>query len=88
ELKAKLEEFLHARFYNNPVVRDRTALWQERLKQLFLAYVADPKQLPEEYLRRVDTEGEGMERVICDYVAGMTDRFALRRWEKIVERQG
>lgn len=84
--KKALETFLMANFYNSPQVREKTALWQDRLKNLFLAYQADPKRLPDEYRQRLDTEGEMPERVICDYVAGMTDRYASKQWELLVER--
>ena len=82
--KRELETFLMAHFYQSPQVSEKTALWQERLKNLFLVYQADPKRLPTEYLKRIDTEGETPERVICDYVAGMTDRYASKQWECLV----
>ncbi len=84
EQKARLEDFLHENFYNHPLVREKTKLWQERLKQLFEAYRKDPARLPDDHRARVNTEGETLERVICDYVAGMTDRFATKQWEILV----
>ena len=80
--KAELEAFLHGNFYFNPRVRQHTAVWQARIPQLFRAYQADPRRLPEEHLRRVEAEGEKLERVICDYVAGMTDHYAEEQWTK------
>lgn len=80
--KRELEAFLHQNFYNHPLVRKHTALWQERLKEVFAAYRREPARLPENHLRRVQAEGESPERVICDYVAGMTDRFAELQWER------
>jgi dGTPase len=82
--KRKLEDFLHRKFYNHPIVREKTALWQKRLKQLFGAYQSDPSKLPQDELKRVDSEGETLERIICDYVAGMTDRYAAKQWEALV----
>lgn len=83
ELKKRdLECFLHANFYNHPEVRKHTALWQERLKEIYAAFRKDLGRLPEDYRKRVDAEGETIERVICDYVAGMTDRFAESQWER------
>jgi len=84
-LKLELEEFLMNHFYYNPRVKERTALWQSRLKQLFHAFQNDPALLPLEAQRRRDG-GEGLERVICDYLAGMTDRFATRQWELIIKK--
>ena len=44
------------------------------LMKLFAEFTRHPNLLPERYSRRI--EQEGLERVVCDYVAGMTDRFA------------
>jgi dGTPase len=82
--KAALETFLHAQFYNSPKVRELTALWEGRLKQLFAAYQDDPRRIPDDYRRRVEQAGETLPRVMCDYVAGMTDRYARRQWELLV----
>jgi dGTPase len=79
--KNALETFLHENFYDHPRVKSKTSLWRRRLKALFNAYRAKPSLLPPDQLRRVEMEGEKLERVICDYVAGMTDRFATRQWE-------
>ncbi|MCW8130590.1 MAG: deoxyguanosinetriphosphate triphosphohydrolase [Planctomycetota bacterium] len=80
--KRDLETFLHSYFYNHAGVRKHTALWQERLKDIYAAYLKDPSRLPPDHVKRVDKEGETIERVICDYVAGMTDRFAETQWER------
>ncbi|MBI3829484.1 MAG: deoxyguanosinetriphosphate triphosphohydrolase [Planctomycetes bacterium] len=80
--KRDLESFLHANFYNHPEVRGHTALWQARLKEIYAAYRKDLARLPDDHRKRVDAEGETIERVICDYVAGMTDRFAEQQWER------
>lgn len=82
--KLALEEFLMANFYQSPRVKEHTALWQARLKQLFEAYRQDPRRLPEDQRKRADAQGEPLDRVICDYVAGMTDRFARKQWDEIV----
>jgi len=79
--KLELETFLMNNFYLSPRVREKTELWQERLKQLFAAYRADPSRLPDDPRQRMEKAGETLDRVICDYVAGMTDRFAARQWE-------
>jgi len=83
--KTLLETFLHQKFYDHPRVKDKTTLWRERLRALFNVYRADPARLPPDHRRRVEMEGEKLERVICDYVAGMTDRYATRQWEELVD---
>jgi dGTPase len=79
--KRELEKFLHQEFYRHRTVRGPVEIWQERLRQLFEAYRTDPRRLPPKWSLRVEAEKEPLERVICDYVAGMTDRFAERMWE-------
>ncbi|MGH9857226.1 MAG: deoxyguanosinetriphosphate triphosphohydrolase, partial [Acidobacteriota bacterium] len=48
---------------------------------LFLAYQQDPALLPSNYQQKAKKEGK--ERIICDYIAGMTDRFAIDEYEKL-----
>jgi dGTPase len=52
--------------------------------ELFRAYAANPRLMGESTQRRL---GEvGLHRAICDYIAGMTDRFALEEYKRICER--
>jgi dGTPase len=81
--KLELETFLMDNFYLNPRVKEKTQLWQTRLKSLFAAYRKDPGKLPEEQRKRVDARTDSLDRVICDYIAGMTDRYAARQWEVV-----
>ena len=53
------------------------------LRDLFQAFVAEPRQLPPHYYE--DVEREGVYRVVCDYIAGMTDRFALDEHRKLFD---
>jgi dGTPase len=60
----------------------RMAVKAERfIADLFSAYVADPEILPAPVQARA--QQEGALRVVCDYIAGMTDRFALEEHEKL-----
>jgi dGTPase len=82
--KLQLEEFLMQNFYHSPQVRQHTSLWQERVKQLFQAYLSDPRKLPAEQRNLAEAGKDSLERVICDYLAGMTDRYARKQWDEIV----
>jgi dGTPase len=53
------------------------------LRDLFQAYVDEPQQLPPHYQERF--EADGLHRVVCDYIAGMTDRFALDEHRKLFD---
>jgi dGTPase len=54
------------------------------IRELFAAYVASPTELPERFALR--TAEQGSERVICDYIAGMTDRFCAREHARLVAK--
>jgi dGTPase len=50
---------------------------------LFQAYMDAPKQIPPSFYTRIATDGQP--RVVCDYIAGMTDRFALDEYQKLFD---
>jgi dGTPase len=77
----ELKRFLRARLYNHPKVREVMDEAGSTLKDLFDAYMDDPSRLPPEHqslVARAESEGgkPARARVVADYVAGMTDRFA------------
>jgi len=73
-LKGELEDFLHRRVYRHHRVMRMAYKGQRMLRQLFEEYCHHPEQLPERYLRRIPPAT--VPRTVCDYLAGMTDRFA------------
>jgi dGTPase len=77
----ELKRFLRAGLYNHPKVKTVMDEAGASLKALFEAYFKDPKRLPAEHqtlVNRAEVEGGigARARVVADYVAGMTDRFA------------
>ena len=81
---AALRKFLYANVYYHPRVAEVNQRACEMLKQVFESYVADPKQLGEIATRRL--EQEGLHRTVCDYVAGMTDRYLIEEHARISAR--
>jgi dGTPase len=73
-LKAELEEFLRRRVYNHYRVQRMAVKGDRIVRQLFAEFCRAPRLLPERYRRRVGDDRP--ERTVCDYVAGMTDRYA------------
>ncbi|HVS11676.1 MAG TPA: deoxyguanosinetriphosphate triphosphohydrolase [Planctomycetota bacterium] len=71
---AELQRFLDARFYKHPHLEELTQHASATLRALFEAYVARPQEMPPWYQKWA--EEVGLPRAVCDYVAGMTDRFA------------
>ena len=86
----ELKRFLRTKLYNHPKVREVMDEARATLRTLFEAYFEDPSRLPPEHqalVARADAEG-GMTaraRVVADYVAGMTDRFAYQERERIAK---
>jgi len=78
-----LREFLYQRVYENPVVNDEFAKAQRIIRELWTRFVADPAWFARE-LGVTPREGETAERAATDFVSGMTDRFALETWERLV----
>ena len=84
----ELKRFLRTRLYNHPKVREVMDEAGTTLKELFEAYMKDPSRLPPEHqglVERAKADGgrSAAARVVADYVAGMTDRFAYQEREKI-----
>jgi dGTPase len=82
---AALKAFLTDRLYHHHRVTRMTQKADRIMSALFEVYMAEPRQLPPHITDRVSEEPEGMARVIADYIAGMTDRFALEEYKKLFD---
>jgi len=82
-LNRELKRFLHADLYRHYKVERMRLKAQLFLTRLFECYHANPTLLPHAYQQRYDQYGQ--ERVICDYIAGMTDRYALDEYKRLFE---
>jgi dGTPase len=81
EMRAKstaLKRFLFANLYRHPQVQSTRARAEQVLRDLFAAYAADSTQLPADFAARPDRE-----RACADYIAGMTDRFAIKEHTRL-----
>jgi dGTPase len=76
-----LRKFLYANVYYHPRVAEVNRRACEMLKAVFESYVADSTQLGDAATKRI--EHEGLHRTICDYVAGMTDRYLIEEYARI-----
>ncbi len=70
-----LRDFLFQNVYLNPVAKGEEAKAKELLIKLFEYYVKYPEKIPDNYKKNI--ESEGVERCVCDFVSGMTDRYAI-----------
>ena len=80
-----LKRFLHKNLYQHPDVKMMTDKAVKVISDLFEAYLNDINLLPKEYLKYnlEKINNKSKERVISDYIAGMTDRFALEEYKKL-----
>jgi len=79
----ELKDFLFTNMYRNYRVVRMGDKAGRILRDLFLSYVGEPLQLPPHYQERIPRDG--MHRVVCDYIAGMTDRFAVDEHRKLFD---
>ncbi len=84
-LNLELKSFLMDNFYRHYRVMRMAAKAHRLLTALFEAYVTEPQQLPLETQRKAREDPEGLHRVVCDYIAGMTDRYALEEYRKLFD---
>ncbi len=77
----ELKAFLKERLYRHPQVLRERRRAEAVLEGLFAAYTRHPEILPREVQARIPEEG--LERAVCDYLAGMTDRFALEAYRQL-----
>ncbi len=76
-----LRAFMFERVYRNPVAKGEESKAKDMLARLFEYYVNHPETLPEDFHPQLSFEG--MERTVCDYIAGMTDNYAVDKFAEI-----
>lgn len=82
EAMRKLRNFMFERVYQNPDAKSEEGKAEMLMVTLYHHYLKNIDVLPPEMLRMID-EGEPRERIVCDYVGAMTDRFAIATYEEL-----
>lgn len=85
EYNRALKAFLLQHFYRQWRVNRMAGKARRILTDLFTVYQQDPHQLPPAVQSQVSAHPDSVERVICDYIAGMTDRFAIQEHQKLFD---
>jgi dGTPase len=83
-LRALRERLFH-RLYRHYRVMRMAVKAEKLITELFQAFIASPEILPDAYQQRI--EPDGLYRVVCDYLAGMTDRYALEEHQRVFDPQ-
>ena len=76
-----LRSFMFDNVYRNPVAKGEESKAKDMLQRLFDYYIAHPEALPEDFHPQLSFDG--MERTVCDYIAGMTDNYAIDKYTEI-----
>ena len=76
-----LRSFMFAHVYRNPVAKGEEKKARAMLQRLFEYYVRHPEALPGDFHPQLSFDG--MERTVCDYIAGMTDKYAVDKYAQL-----
>lgn len=78
----ELRSFMFAHVYKNNVAKEEEVNAKRMIGELFDYYMDNEEALPARYQRMIIEEGEDKDRVICDYISGMTDQYAISKFNQ------
>ncbi len=78
---ADLRGFMFEKVYRNPIAKGQESKAKDMLGKLYEYYCSHPEHLPEDFQPQMSFDG--LERVVCDYIAGMTDKYAVDKFTEI-----
>lgn len=78
-----LRQFMFDNLYSNPHAKAEEVKVYKLITELYNYYVSNPDKLPGNYIRFIEEYNQSKERVVCDYIAGMSDHYAIARFEEI-----
>ena len=81
EATDELHKFLFATVYTNPVAKGEETKAEALLESLYIYFIAKPDKMPQEFKNIIDEEG--VERAVCDYISGMSDRYAISTYRQL-----
>ena len=76
-----LRSFMFERVYRNPVAKGEESKARGMIQRMYEYYVRHPEALPEDFQPQLSFDG--MERTVCDYIAGMTDKYAVDKYTEL-----
>lgn len=78
----QMRQFMFEHVYTNPIAKAEEGKAISMIETLYEYFLKHKDKMPEEMLRLLD-KGEELEKVVCDHISSMTDRFAIARFEEI-----
>ncbi|MDO4619463.1 MAG: deoxyguanosinetriphosphate triphosphohydrolase [Lachnospiraceae bacterium] len=79
----ELRKFMFDHLYSNPAAKSEESKAISMIKQMYEYYIAHPEKMGEEYVRMVREESAPKERIVCDYISGMTDQYSMVKYAEI-----
>ena len=76
-----LRSWMFENVYQNSAPKAEEGKAEQMIAQLYDYYLSHPEEMPEEYLGFIRDLGEPMERTVCDFIAGMSDQYAIKTYE-------
>jgi dGTPase len=81
--RRRTKDFLYANLYYSPTLASEKELAERIVGELFEYWMDHPEALPESYQSKA--RGEPLARVVCDYIAGMTDNYIFDQYERMLK---
>ena len=81
EAMKELRQFMFRNVYNNPVAKSEEVKAKLMIEQMYYYYMDHVEELPDKLLRMME-EGEDTGRLVCDYISGMTDQYAITKFSQ------
>lgn len=79
----ELRAFMFESVYTNPLAKGQEKKAEDMIKELYNYYLVHQEALPDEYTYYIHELGEAPERVVCDYIAGMSDQYSVMKFEEL-----
>lgn len=80
-----LRKYMFKNVYTNPLAKSEETKAKAMLKMLLEYYMRNIELMPEEFIYLIEEKGQDEERVVCDYIAGMSDQYSVAKFQQIYE---
>ena len=78
-----LRTFMFGSLYKNPIAKSEEVKVYKLISELYTYYINNIETLPDNYRHLIDVRGDSPERVVCDYIAGMSDQYSIKTFQDI-----
>ena len=83
EAMKDLRTFMFENLYTNAAAKGEENKAELMVRELYGYYISHPDKMPVDYYRMIEENGEAAERVVCDYISGMTDQYSMMKFREI-----